>query len=212
MANSDLDSFVQKARGAKLSDEDILQKLSAQGWPDSDINEALGDLEVPKPPTNGKSKSTQTRNSSDLLDSREQGLKAKVFEYNIMFLNLWVAAFATFWIFNAFLFTTDADVVKFPLTALMVTLPLFLILFARIRRVEAKDPDVKRVAARVHLVQTTQGLCFIVLLVHTIFALFQFVDGSDTMAQQLISWFCTILIFGGIFSYYWAESHSVSDS
>lgn len=217
MTNQDLQTYIQKAQANKTPDETIKNNLTKQGWPEEMVRVALigeQELTVPKPPNDLKSAQIDqvTSTSSTLLDSHEQGLKTRVFEYNIMFLNLWVAAFAMFWIINAFIFTADSSVIAFPLTALLVTLPLFLLMLFRIRSLEKKDPDIKRIAARIHLVQTTQGLAFIMLLIHTIFALYQILHGSDSTAQQLASWLGTLVVFGGIFWYYWVEAHKGTDA
>ncbi len=205
--NNELKAFIQKARDKNLSNEEIKAKLMAAGWNEEDVTAGLGDdLIAPSPPS---------RRGSDApspLTKREETVRLKMFEYNIMFLTLWIVALAMFWIINAFLFSADASVVKFPLTALLVCMPIFLVLFFRTRAHESEDPELKHVSGRLHLVQSSQSIAFVFLLIHTIFALYQIIDGSDSSGQQLLSWLGSLVVFGGIFAYYWLDTHSASNS
>lgn len=46
-----LDSYVSKAREKGISDKRIKQTLQDEGWDDNEINQAMADLSVPKPPS-----------------------------------------------------------------------------------------------------------------------------------------------------------------
>ena len=207
MAN-ELTDFIDKARARQLSNEEIKQKLLASGWNEETVAAALGDdLIAPSPPT-----SQITNDSPNPLTKREENVRLKMFEYNMMFVTLWVVAIAMFWIVNAFLFTSDAAVIKFPLTALLVCLPILLVLFFRIREHEHQDPELKHVSARLKLIQATQTIAFLFVIIHTIFVLYQVLNGSQSLAHQVISWLGTMLIFGGIFVYFWLDTHKASQA
>lgn len=206
--DDELKSFIQKAREKNLTNEEIKAKLLAAGWNEEVVSASLGDeLVAPVPPA-----SRRGSDAPNPLTKREETVRLKMFEYNIMFLTLWVVALAMFWIINAFLFTDDTSVITFPLTALLVCLPIFLILFFRVRDHERNDLELKHVSGRLHLVQSTQSIAFVFLLIHTIFALYQVINGSDSMAQQLVSWLGSLTIFGSIFAYYWQDTHRASSS
>lgn len=204
--DNELNIFIQKARAKNLTTEQIRSKLLAAGWNQETVDASLADdLIAPSPPAGQRSSDAPSP-----LTKREETVRLKMFEYNIMFLTLWIVAIAMFWIINAFLFTSDSSVIVFPLTALLVCLPVFLVLFFSVRRHEAKDPELKHVGGRLHLVQSSQSISFVILLLHTIFALYQILKGSNSVGQQLMSWLGSVVIFGGIFVYYWQDTHKAS--
>lgn len=207
--SSELESFISKAREKNWPDDAIRSKLLAGGWEDGQISAALGDdLLVPTPPSGGFHQASS--DSAAPLSKTEETVKIKIFDYNMMFVTLWIAAISTFVMINALLFGTEGSLFKFPLTALIVSAPVFLVLFTRVRKLEVQDPQIKHVAARLHLIQATQNLAFIIILLHSIFALYQVISGSKTAFQQVISWLATLIIFGSIFIYYWSDTHKSS--
>lgn len=203
--NDELKSFIEKARLKNLNNDEIKAKLLAAGWSQEMVRGILDDdLVAPAPPTN------RGNDAPSPLSKREESIKLKMFECNIMFLTLWIVAIAAFWIINVFLFTSDTSAVTFPLTALLVCLPVFLILLFRMRAHDRDDPELRHVAARLHMAQSSQALAFIILLIHTIYMVYQLLSGSDNSAFQLLSFAGSLVIFGGIFSYYWVNTHRAS--
>ncbi len=204
--NEQLQQFIENAKQKGLDDQTIRTKLITAGWPEQDVNQALmpDDLQVPLPPAKVAG---HTKADTLPISLNEQGRRVKVFEYHIMFLTLWIAVIAIVWIINVFLFTSSRTFITFPLTALLVSLPLVLILFFRLGHLEDADPDLKLLPERLRMVQSTQSLSFIVLLVHTIFALYQILSGSHSAGQQALSWCASLIIFGGLFAYYWQDTH-----
>ena len=206
---NELENFILQAKQKNLTTDEIKSKLLAAGWSEDVISAALGDqLIAPPPPTKGSE-----TDAPNPLTQREETVRLKMFEYSIMFLTLWVAALAMFWLFNGLLFGSDYSELKFPLTAIIVCLPVFLVLFLRVRKHEERDPELKHISGRLHLVQNSEGVAFVILLIHTIYVLYQFLSGTtDNLAQQFLSWIGSLVLFGGIFAYYWFDTHRASRS
>ena len=214
--NTELYSFIEEARAKGWDDDKIYQQLTAAGWDANEVNAAIANnsndgLVVPKPPSSSHAHTTTTtRDESPMLTDKEQGVKAMIFEYHIMFITLWVVAVAAFWAMNALLFGADLSSVTFPATAIIVCLPVLAFFFIRRIGAERQDPTIRRIKDRLNLIHGTQSLAFIIVLIHTIYAVYQLMSGGDSMAQQLVSWFFTIVVFGGIFAYYWQNTHTRS--
>src|SRR5581483_1307507 len=165
MNNSELDSFIKKAKAKNLSDEDIKQRLLASGWGENDINAALADddLVVPLPPT-----ANNPLHKQQAPIAVVQNLSVRGFEYSIMFISLWASAFSIIWLaityVNDLFSKASGDYVygssnsgsAFMITLLLVTFPIFAYMFLRLKRIELTEPDVKSDPSRRKLTQLTQ--------------------------------------------------------
>lgn len=195
--------FVSKARSAGLSDDQIVEKLVSGGWQKHDaVSLVAADLEVPPPPP--KSAHGHEENYLKGTVSADPGQR---FEYHMMFLTMWLAAAAIVWIFNVFLFSDDSNLNTFPLTALLVTMPLFVVLFSRVRRSEKINPALKLDKQRRATVQSTLSVSFILVIVHTIIALYQLLSANEYASKQFVSLVGTYLTFGSILVYFWIDIH-----
>lgn len=208
--DTELKNFIEQAHSRGLDDDQIKQKLVAAGWDAAEVDRALSGqadtLAVPAPPP-GHQTAVPATPAGDPIQpiSVVQNLSVKGFEYNMMFITLWLSAIAAVWIIDDFIFNASTSINAFPLTVLLVSLPTFLIMFSRLRRAELADNSLRNDPSRRKSIQSTQRLAFIVLLVQTIgtlYAIIQHSDGVD-IPKVLLSWVVSVVVFGGIFVYYW---------
>jgi hypothetical protein len=209
----ELSDFISQARQHHLSDEEIRQRLISAGWPEQDVNQALGgsswEMSVPQPPHPAQVLGAHGHDPTQPIGVVEN-LSPRGFEYSIMFITLWLTAFAAVWILNDFLFGAETSVNTFPLTVLIVSVPVFLLIFFRLREAEHAHPALLKDPSRRKSIQGTQRLSFVIVLVQTIgtlYAILQPHTGSDySISKVVISWLVSVLVFGGIFTYYWINT------
>jgi hypothetical protein len=209
--NTEIQEFIAKARERNVSDDDIRVRLSDAGWEQVVIAAALSTdgLTVPLPPQRVAATpiiDTKRKSQTILLSDDERRIKSVVFEYHIMFITLWLVVIAAFWAINGALAGSEFSSIKFPVTAVIVCLPILGVLFSRRVKQERREPEIRRVNDRVQLIHATQSLAFLFLVIHTIYLVYQLISASDSLAQQAFSWVCSFILFGGIFVYYWNDS------
>ena len=228
--NHQLLEYISFARQHKLKDGDIKANLVAAGWPAVTVDEAMkgGDkaLFVPPPPpppagnlaTTGWTAGSPQQPIAVVSQRTTRGL-----EYVIMFLALGVTATSLGEVLHSlvddsFGNTSSYDgLVSYATSALIVSLPIFVILFLRLKRAELADPSIRRDSSRRHAVQLTLIVAFLwglFRLVTYIYSLLNggstsFLDASGTSlpVANLLHMLITVVIAGGIFSYYWADEH-----
>ncbi len=218
--NDDLVKFITKARGLGLSDDDIKSKLINEGWPEAQINSVMYDqLVVPRPHKVDSRRNDDNLNNKNVIQMRsvdaqsslsdqEVKTKLRIFDYNMMFLSLWIVVAGLIAIINLMLFSGDGlTAIRFPITMLIVGFPVMLLFLFRTREAERKNPELKRIAGRVHLVQSTQALTFLILLIHTTVFIFKLMGSGDNKFYQFVSWLMSLIVLGGTFLYYWIDSH-----
>ncbi len=207
----DIQSYIEKERAKSLSDEEIKSRLIAAGWNSELVELGLKGDDMP-PLAPGATHPTDTSNNQ--IDSAKpvavvEATSPKSLEYNMMFLTLWLSAFGVLFITNVFLFGggTDNGFIGFALTILLICLPIFLILFMRLRKAEEANPELKHDLSRKKSIQSTQTVAFIIILIHTIITVYQVLNSSGNIGSQVLSWLLTLIVFGSIFVYYWKDTH-----
>ncbi|HSW80984.1 MAG TPA: DUF5671 domain-containing protein [Candidatus Saccharimonas sp.] len=103
--------------------------------------------------------------------------------------------------------------VGLPAVTALVTVPLFVILFLRLRRIEKSTPNVHNDASRRHGVQLTLIVSFIWGIASLVFYLYQLITPTTELipynyqVTQFVHLLITLVICGGIFAYYWIDEH-----
>ncbi|PJE65611.1 hypothetical protein COU91_00670 [Candidatus Saccharibacteria bacterium CG10_big_fil_rev_8_21_14_0_10_47_8] len=134
-------------------------------------------------------------------------------EYAMMTIALWVTAAAMAWaLLNLINSGTSFDLLIVPVSALITSLPIFGLLFIRLRSAELSNPSLRIDPSKRRWSQTTQLLAFVTCLVNlSVFAYIalQKVSGnSDTSIGKTIADLLVILVIaGGILAYYWFDEH-----
>lgn len=200
MAIQEIDQYVLGARNQGFSDEQIKTQLLKAGWDEKDILVAL----TPK-------LSTQV-----LPPSVSHFSMWVTFQYVILFISLYVSMIALGGIAH---FAVDqliqdnlrsyADMgssytIKWYLAAIVVSFPIFSILFLTVKRQELVKPAIKNIKSRKLLIYLTLIATFLVIIWKLITTIFNFLDGSLT-TRTLAHILVTAGISGSMFFYYILE-------
>jgi hypothetical protein len=101
----------------------------------------------------------------------------------------------------------------FPAAALIVTLPIFAVIFLHLKKRELQDPRLKLDASKRRTTQATQIISFIVCLFTLIgffaaaFASMGGDSGGFTIGKAALDALCVLVVAGGILFYYWRDEH-----
>ena len=141
-------------------------------------------------------------------------LSVRGVEYLFMSICLWIGAGSlTGLLLSLVNGMTGFAALSFPVSTLLVTLPIFAFLFLRLKKAELAQPSLRLDASKRRLSQITQLLAFIVCLVNLItlvYLLMNMVGGEDSgvsVGKLFINVFIIFLVAGGILAYYWHDEH-----
>ena len=140
-------------------------------------------------------------------------LSTRGVEYGMMTLALWVAASTMAWvILNLVNGSGGFDNVVVPTSALVICVPVFGLLFLRLKKAEMADPNLRLDPSKRRWSQTTQFLAYIAVLINLIYfvyALLQKVGGNHapSIVKSVINLLVILVIAGGILAYYWFDEH-----
>ncbi|HSX34136.1 MAG TPA: hypothetical protein VLF62_00645 [Candidatus Saccharimonadales bacterium] len=100
----------------------------------------------------------------------------------------------------------------FPAAALLVTVPLFAVIFMHLKKRELQDPRLKLDPSKRRATQTTQIISFVVCLFTVIgflAAAFAAMGGESGMGlgKVALDALCVLAVAGGILYYYWRDEH-----
>jgi hypothetical protein len=223
--NQALQQYIDKARDKGHQDDRIKHDLTAAGWDAAMVEAGLrgedDDLLPPPPPPGASPRPLPV----------VQKISTRGLEYIIMFIALGVTAFALGSLLhsnvNNLLGNGDTgtlgsnSAVSLATAALVVGLPVLAVLFLRLKRAEALDPELQHDPSRKRAVQLTLVVTFLIGLGNIIFFVYSLMTGgNDTTSynavgsQAATGWagnfihlLITLAIAGGIFAYYWFDEH-----
>lgn len=220
---TELRDFVDKARQKGLSDAEISQKLTAEGWPNAQVQAAIAghdDLEVPKPPTSGLEvptppKQYDANNPMPVISN----LSTKGFEYSIMFASLWFSTLGLAGLLNSQVgkiigeSSGAGSFDVFWVTILIVFAPIFGLMFLRLKKAEINNPSLLKDPSRKRLSHVTQFATFIAGAIYLIYFVFSLMNGDVgteygmSFAELVAHLAVTMAVVGFVFFYYWREEH-----
>lgn len=227
--SSALQDYITKAREKGHSDDRIKHDLVAAGWEAAMVKAGLAgddDLIPPPPPPSGRS------SASAQPVSVVQNLTTRGLEYIIMFIALGVTALSLASLLhsnvNNVMGNGDSGMlgnnsaVPLATAALVVALPVFAVLFLRLKKAEAADPDLHHDPSRKRAIQLTLIITFLIGLGNIIYFVYSLMTGDTGSTAEynavgsqsytgwlgnLIHLVITLAIAGGIFAYYWFDEH-----
>lgn len=142
-----------------------------------------------------------------------QVLSTRGVEYTMMMLTLWLAAGSLLWVMLA-LFNggNHFDVMAFPVSLLVVCVPIFAWFFLRLKKAELANPQLKLDPSKRRLTQFTQVIAFAACLFNLIafvYLLFTKLAGHTTpsLGKDFLNLLVILLVAGGILAYYWNDEH-----
>jgi len=108
---------------------------------------------------------------------------------------------------------TDFQVLSFPTAVLLVGVPVFALLFLRLKKRELLQPTLKLDPSKRRSTQFTQIVCFLICiftLVGLVSTLFAKLGGQTKMSLVKVVLDCLVLlaVFGGMLVYYWRDEHA----
>ncbi len=107
---------------------------------------------------------------------------------------------------------TDFSVLAFPVSSLLVTVPVFAVIFLHLKKMEVANPDLKLDPSKRRSTQFTQIVAFIACLsalVGFVFDIFSKIGGQigPSILKAGLDVLCVLVVAGGILFYYWREEH-----
>jgi hypothetical protein len=145
-------------------------------------------------------------------------LSVRGVEYGMMTIVLLVSATTAAWILlNILNGSRGFDSIVVPTASFVVCLPIFGILFLRLKRAELQDPALRFDPSKRRWSQTTQFLAFTALLVNFIYFVYTLLQhASGGKAQSVFKSFVNLLVVfviaGGVLYYYWQDEHRARKS
>lgn len=225
--NPALTDYIKQKRESKVDDGKIRQNLIEQGWPTADVEKAMGishDNDAPPPPPLVPSQvSVSSQNPTPVVNT----FTTRGIEYLIMFISLWVTATSIGFLLHQLVDSalgggSGDDFYGFiePVTSasLVVALPIFAILFLRLKKAEQNDPSVRQDHSRRRAINITLVVTFLIGIFKVIGTVYQLISGGgdstfyDSVSTynpltEIMHLIITLGIAGGIFAYYWHDLH-----
>lgn len=204
MANSDLEKYVLQLKEKKIPDDQIKERLLKSGWGQREVEQAFQKDdpvagELPPPPVPHFSMWI-------------------TFEYILVFISMYVSFTALGGIFHygvdkfvpdplqrsvyAYTYSSSWNDSMVPgyLAAILVTFPIFAVLFIILRRQMIEKPAVRNIRSRKILIYITLVITFIYMIFHLISTVYSFLQGTSTM-RTILHLLVNLLIAGSIFAY-----------
>lgn len=140
-------------------------------------------------------------------------LSVRGVEYAMMTIALWFSATSLAWILlNIFNGSANFNFLVVPVSVLISSLPIFAVLFIRLKRAELANPALRFDPSKRRLSQLTQVFAFLACLINiSVFAynIMQKINGSGTttIVKAIVSLLVVLAVAGGILVYYWFDEH-----
>jgi hypothetical protein len=106
----------------------------------------------------------------------------------------------------------DFSVLAFPAATLLISVPVFAVLFLRLKKLELKRPELKLDPSKRRSTQFTQITAFTVVLftlIGLVFNIFMKLGGQGGLpiVKAILDTLCILVVAGGILAYYWRNEH-----
>lgn len=225
--------YIKKMRDSGHDDQAIKKELKNAGWNDREITEAMAEADgqiVPPPPPHATT-STQPSTPQQPL-AVVQRYTTVGMEFAVMFVALAIGAVSLGgllhdWVdqllYGKYVYGGDFSLSSWYGIAAMVTIPIFLVLFFRLKRMEQSDPLVHNDSSRRRGVQLVMLVAFVWGIKSVIFYLYYLlnpahndydyyastsvINNGSVQLVQILHLIITLGIAGAIFTYYWVDEH-----
>jgi hypothetical protein len=201
VADSNLHKYISDLKAKDVPDESIKAQLIKSGWSQQDVDKAfianLPGAELPPPPVPHFSMWI-------------------TFEYILVFISMYVSFTALGGILHyavdkqipdsldqtAYSYSSMLNeyLLSGYLASILVTFPIFAILFIILRRQSVEKPAIKNIRSRKILIYFTLVVTFIYMIFHLITTVYQFLQGTST-SRSLLHLGINLLVAGSIFLY-----------
>jgi hypothetical protein len=212
MAYKELDLYVKKAREHNVLEADMKRDLRSAGWLDRDIDTAIRENPMVKPPAPPDGYLGIPKNN---LSSVSSPTMWDAFEHILMFISLYVLAVAFALTLHLYVDrfvpgipesyrmpnNYDLGLLRGYLAALIVSFPLFAFFFLRIIGRTLKNPLIRAIPARKFLIYATLVVTFIIVTGSIINIIYTFLNGNVTL-NFFLHFLITSGVSGIVFAYY----------
>ncbi len=141
-------------------------------------------------------------------------LSVRGVEYGLMTFTLWFGAASLAWILLALIDGDNAgfDMLAFPISLLLVSLPVFAFFFLRLKRAEVANPVLRLEPSKRRFSQLTQFFTFLICLFNIVGFVYQLVAAAggqeiESFGKTVLQLLVVLVIAGGLFAYYWMDEH-----
>ncbi len=141
-------------------------------------------------------------------------LSVRGVEYAMMSFALWIGAASLIWLLDSLIMGSVTFMeVSYPLSALIISLPVFALLFLRLKKAEKADSSLRFDASKRRFSQITQFVAFLASffsVITFVYALINTAGGEVTgseLGKTAGTTAVTLVIAGGILLYYWRDEH-----
>ena len=140
-------------------------------------------------------------------------LSVRGVEYGMMTIALWISASTLAWVvLNMLNGSKGFNYLVVPTSALVVCVPIFGLLFLRLKRAEMANPDLRLDPSKRRWSQTTQMLAYLACLINLIFFVYMVLqhfsaDKPKPISKAIVNLVVILAIAGGILAYYWLDEH-----
>lgn len=136
-------------------------------------------------------------------------------EYLMMSIALWFGAAGLIWgILSIVNGGASFSVLAMPASLALVGVPIFALLFLRLKKAELKDPSLRLSTSKRRSSHITQVLAFLVCLFNLItfvYIVFSNIGGESSISigKAVANLFIVLAVAGGILAYYWFNEHHI---
>lgn len=140
-------------------------------------------------------------------------LSVRGVEYAMMTIALWFAASGLAWVaLNALNGSGNFNFLVVPLSILITSLPIFAILFIRLKRAELANPTLRHEPSKRRLTQITQIVAFLAVLINITVFVYNILKkinhtSNQSIGKSALNLLVILVIAGGILLYYWLDEH-----
>lgn len=203
MANAELQKYISDLKAKNVPVETIKSHLISSGWSAADVDQTLNDISSPAIMT--------------LPPPPVPHLSMWItFQYILVFITMYVSFTALGGILH---YAVDKNIpdpldqmnyysassfndyfLPGYLASIIVTFPIFAVLFVILRRQAINRPAIKNIRSRKFLIYLTLVVTFIYMIFHLITTVYQFLQGTST-SRSLLHLGVNLLVAGSIFIY-----------
>ncbi|MBI2592416.1 hypothetical protein HYW36_02990 [Candidatus Saccharibacteria bacterium] len=142
-------------------------------------------------------------------------LSVRGVEYAMMTIALWFAATGLVWVvLNVVNDSANFNFLVVPLSVLITSVPIFTLLFIRLKRAELANPSLRLEPSKRRLSQLTQILAFLACLINItvfVYSVLQKINGTTgySIGKSILSLLVVLVVAGGTLTYYWFDEHRI---
>lgn len=222
MVTPSLLDFIKQCKSKKINDETIKSTLLSQGWSEADITMALQapDMPIPPlPPKPEKDAKYTTENSASFDSDMKPSNMWDTFEHVLLFISMYALSLSFSLLLHFFadkispginpsrfdyMISYQSTMVKGYLASIIVSYPLFSLIFLNITSRTKSNPLLRNLHSRKLLIYLTLIITFIFMIFNITSIVYNLLNGNVTL-NFLLHFLITVGVCGLIFGYYFFE-------